>query len=99
MRSKKKRPDTVKLDPIDHFLKPTKQELKSKDGLIFMEFLKAHEQIKFSLETIESIWGFIKFLRVNRYYIVNQDTLFCAPFSHLVDLSDLKSYDEKKRGR
>ena len=99
MRSKNKQPDTVKLNPTDPFFKPTKKELKSKDGLIFLEFLKAHEGIKFSLETIESIWGFIKFLRANGYYIVNEKTLFCVPFSHLVDLSELKSYDEQKRRR
>jgi len=99
LRHKKIWPDTVKLNPIDHFLKPTKQELKSKDGLIFLEFLKAHERIKFSLGTIETIWGFIKFLRANGYYIVNENNVFCVPFSHLVDQSELKSYDEQKRHR
>lgn len=96
---KKKGLDTVKLNPVDHFLKPTKQELKSKDGLIFMEFLKAHERIKFSLKTIETIWGFIKFLRKNRYYIINEETVFCVPFSHLINQRNLKSCDEQKRHR
>lgn len=90
MRDKKKWPDAVKLNPVDHFLKPTKQELKTKDGLIFLEFLKAHERIKFSLGTIETLWSFIKFLRANGYYIVNENTVFCVPFSHLVDQSELK---------
>ncbi len=91
MRYKKKWPDTVKLNPADHFLKPTKQELKSKDGLIFLEFMKAHKRIKFSLETIETLWSFIKSLRAKGYYIVNENTVFCVPFSHLADQSDLKS--------
>lgn len=83
-------PDTVKLNPTDHFFKPTKQELKSKDGLIFLEFIKAHKRIKFSLETIGILWSFIKFLRANGYYIVNKNTVFRAPFPHLVDQSELK---------
>jgi hypothetical protein len=87
---KKKWPDTVKLNPVDHFLKPTKQELKSKDGLIFLEFIKAHKRIKFSLGTIETLWSFIKFLRANGYYIVKENTVFCVPFSQLVDQSELK---------
>jgi len=99
LRHKKKLPDSVKLNPIDHFLKPTKQELKTKDGLIFLEFIKAHERIKFSLETIETAWGFIKFLRANGYYIVNENTVFCVPFSHLVDQRNLKSGDGQKRHR
>ena len=90
MRHKKIWPDTVKLNPIDHFLKPTKQELKSKDGLIFLEFLKAHERIKFSLGTIETMWGFIKFLKANGYYIINENAVFCVSFSRLVDRSELK---------
>ena len=87
---KKKGLDTVKLNPIDHFLKPTKQELKSKDGLIFLEFIKAHKRVKFSLGTIETMWGFIKFLRANGYYIINENTVFCVPFSQLVDRSEPK---------
>ena len=90
MRHKKKRPDTVKLHPIDPFLKPTKQELKTKDGLIFLEFLKAHSQIKFSLETLETTWSFIKFLRANGYSIVDKETIFCVPFSHLINQSELE---------
>jgi len=90
LRHEKKRPDTVKLNPIDHFLKPTKQELKSNDGLIFLEFMKLHKRIKFNLGTIETMWSFIKFLRANGYYIVNENTVFCVPFSQLADQSELK---------
>jgi len=84
---KKKGSDTVKLNPIDRFLKPTKQELKSKDGLIFLEFIKAHKRVKFSLGTIKTLWDFIKYLRANGYYIINENNIYCVSFSHLVDQS------------
>jgi len=87
---KKKGLDTVKLNPIDHFLKPTKQELKSKDGLIFLEFIKVHKRVKFSLGTIKTLWSFIKYLRANGYYIINENNIYCVSFSHLADQSELK---------
>jgi len=71
-------------------LKSRQKELESQEAQLLMRFLEAHPEIDATLQTSETLWTFLRFLKKNGYSIVHRNDIFCVPFSHLVDPTKLK---------
>lgn len=93
---KEKRPDAVKQPgppreiETKRFLKPTKKELKTQEGKIFLKFAESYPPADLTLNDVEAIWTFIVFLKKSGYHIIDGQTVFCFPFDRLVKFKDLK---------
>jgi len=72
------------------FLKPTKKELKTQEGKIFLKFAGSCPPADLTLNDVEAIWTFIVFLKKSGYHIIDGRIVFCFPFDRLVKLKDLK---------
>jgi len=73
-----------------HILKDRIKELDSQEARLLLRFLESYPPADVSLAALELLWGFLKWLRSEKIYIVNAEDVFCVPFSHLVAAKNLK---------
>jgi len=82
--------DPPRKTEVKRFLKPTKKELKTQEGKIFLKFTETYSQRDLTLAAAEAIWTFIVFLKESGYHIIDEQTVFSFPFSRMVKLKNLK---------
>jgi len=71
-------------------LKDRIKELESPEARLLLKFLEIYPPGDVSLAALELLWGFLKWLRSEKIYIVDAEDVFCVPFSHLVAAKKLK---------
>jgi len=71
-------------------LESRQKELESPEAKLLVKFLGEHPEIDVTLQTSETLWTFLRFLKEKGYSLVHGNDIVCVPFSHLVDPSKLK---------
>lgn len=82
--------DPSRKTEVKRFLKSKKKELESPEAQLFLNFLATWPLADVTLLACEMTWGFIQWLKKAGYHIIDERTVFCIPFSHLVKKADLK---------
>jgi len=79
-----------RLTEINRYFKNRITELETQEAKLFMRFLHDHPEIDATLNTAETIWTFLRFLKKLGYHIIDGRTVFCFPFDRLVKFKNLK---------
>ena len=83
-------PDPKRKAETKRHIKDRAKELESKEAKLLVRFLGEHPEIDSTLQTSETLWTFLRFLKKSGHQIFHSETVFCVPFSHLVDLTTLR---------
>ena len=73
-----------------HILKDRIKELDSQEARLLLSFLETYPPGDATLTACEMTWTFIKWLKEKRFYIIQEEAVFCVPFHRLVNLENLK---------
>lgn len=79
-----------RMTEINRYFKNRITELETQEAKLFMRFLHDHPEIDATLNTAETIWTFLRFLKKLGYHIIDGRTVFCFPFDRLVKFKNLK---------
>jgi len=96
MKDKRKEPAADKLTgskrmtEAKHLLKSKQKELDSQEARLLLRFLETYPPADATLAACEMVWAFIQWLKEKRYHVIQEETVFCVPFSHLVEKKKLK---------
>ena len=74
----------------NRLIKNRAKELEGQEVKLFLKFAETYPEMALKIDTALGIWNFLRFLKEKGYYIINGKTVFCVPFSHLADQSNLK---------
>jgi len=72
---------------VKRLIKNRAKELESQEAKLFLKFAETYPQADLKIDTALGIWNFLLFLKEKDFYIIDGKTVFCVPFSHLVDQS------------
>lgn len=84
------RTDPKHLTEAKHFLHSKKSELESPQAKIFLEFMEIYPPADATLAACEMLWFFLVWLKSKGIHLINEETVYCMPFSHLVQYKGLK---------
>ena len=86
----RKQTDPKRKAETKRFVKSKGLGLESPQGKIFLEFMGIYPPGDVSLAGCEMLWFFLVWLKSKGVHLIDKTTVFCVPFSHLVDLTKLR---------
>lgn len=97
MINKKKRLPAVKQSSpqrttrkVERHIKDRVKELETQEAQLLLKFVHEKPEIDVTIQTAETLWAFLRWLKKSGYQLVHEETVFCFPFSKLAKLADLK---------
>jgi len=85
-----KRPDPQRKAEAKRFVHSKGLGLESPQGKIFLEFMKIYPLADVTLNACEMLWYFLTWLKSKGIHLIDERTVYCMPFSHLVRYKGLK---------
>lgn len=85
-----KRPDPPRKAETKRFIKSKGLGLESPQGKIFLEFMEIYPPADVTLAACEMLWFFLVWLKSKGIHLIDERTVYCLPFSHLVHYKGLK---------
>lgn len=70
-------------------LKSKQKELESQESRLMLDFFATWTE-PVSEQMAQFLWQFLKFLKEKDYHVIDERTVYCFPFSHLVRYKNLK---------
>lgn len=75
---------------VERHIKDRVKELETQEAQLLLKFVHEKPEIDVTIQTAETLWAFLRWLKKSGYELVHKEAVFCFPFSKLVKLKNLK---------